>query len=383
MRFLLVQTYYPAVLSSLYQANRGLARRPYAMQWRALMAQCFGTADFYSRNLQALGHQAEEVVMNCRPLQWRWAMEHAVPLVPRLGRRSLRGRNVVWPVLDWRNRVLLAQVHHARPDVVYVFDPSALTLDMIEKIRRTGALVVLQTGSPVAESMPIAAYDAVLSSLPHLVKRVEAAGGRGRYLPLAFEPSVLERLGASATPIDVSFVGGLSPADHGERTDFLERLARVQPFEWWGYGVEHLSPDSPLRTLYRGPAWGLDMYRILQRTRISLNRHAKIAQGNANNMRLYEATGVGSMLLTDRKANLHTLFEVGREVVDYDTVAECAAHIRSYLAREPERAATAAAGQARTLRDHTYRARMREMLGLMAAIREEVAKKPRGEVIRA
>ena len=40
------------------------------------------------------------------------------------------------------------------------------------------------------------------------------------------------------------------------------------------------------------------MYNILSRSKISFNRHINVAENNANNMRLYEATGMGSLLLT-------------------------------------------------------------------------------------
>ena len=73
-------------------------------------------------------------------------------------------------------------------------------------------------------------------------------------------------------------------------------------------------------------------------------------------MRLYEATGVGSLLLTDEGANLSELFEPGREVVTYADVDDLVEKARHYLAHDEERRAIASAGQARTLRDHTYAA---------------------------
>jgi spore maturation protein CgeB len=50
------------------------------------------------------------------------------------------------------------------------------------------------------------------------------------------------------------------------------------------------------------------MYQALRRSLITLGREA----GNA---RLFEATGVGTFLLTDFKDNLQTSFEPSREVV--------------------------------------------------------------------
>jgi spore maturation protein CgeB len=82
-------------------------------------------------------------------------------------------------------------------------------------------------------------------------------------------------------------------------------------------------------------------------------------------MRLYEATGVGSMLLTDAKSNLHELFEPDAEVVTYCDADELAGRIEYFLDHDEERRAIARAGQERTLRDHTYAKRMEELLILL------------------
>ena len=109
----------------------------------------------------------------------------------------------------------------------------------------------------------------------------------------------------------------------------------------------------------------MDMYRALARSRITLNRHINVAENNANNMRLYEATGVGAMLLTDRKDNLHELFELGREVVAYSSKEEAGELVRHYLDHPDEAAQIAQAGQARTLREHTYAQRMQELVPIL------------------
>ena len=84
-------------------------------------------------------------------------------------------------------------------------------------------------------------------------------------------------------------------------------------------------------------------------------------------MRLYEATGVGSLLVTDAKQNLAELFEPASEVVTYRDADELVERVRHYLANEDERRAVAAAGQARTLRDHTYAVRMPELAPMLEA----------------
>jgi len=94
------------------------------------------------------------------------------------------------------------------------------------------------------------------------------------------------------------------------------------------------------------------MYHVLNCSRITLNHHGDVLP-YANNMRLFEATGVGTLLLTDWKENLGEMFDPGKEVVAYRTPEECAELIRYYLAHDDERQAIARAGQGRTLREHT------------------------------
>ena len=145
----------------------------------------------------------------------------------------------------------------------------------------------------------------------------------------------------------------------------LEYLARNTPIQFFGYGADSLDADSPIRARHHGEVWGLDMYRALARSRITLNRHINVAENYANNMRLYEATGVGALLLTDRKDNLGDLFEIGKEVVAYSSAEAAAELIRYYLAHPDEAQAIARAGQARTLREHTYAQRMQELVPIL------------------
>src|SRR5258708_25018123 len=123
-----------------------------------------------------------------------------------------------------------------------------------------------------------------------------------------------------------------------------------------------------MRARYHGEAWGLDAYRILARSRVALNRHGDVAEGFANNMRLYEATGVGTCLLTDSRKDLDRFFDVGKEVVTYDSADDCVEKIKYLLDHEDERAAIAAAGQVRTLKEHTYRQRMQELAEILGEV---------------
>jgi len=83
-------------------------------------------------------------------------------------------------------------------------------------------------------------------------------------------------------------------------------------------------------------------------------------------MRLYEATGVGTLLVTDRKDNLSSLFEPGKEVVAYGSAEEAVELVDYYLQHNEERKQIARSGQARTLSEHSYHHRMEEFIDIVA-----------------
>jgi spore maturation protein CgeB len=355
MRVLIVDTCYPAFLASHYTKNPGLENRAYDEQWRALMDTFFGTADSYSYYLGELGHEAHEVVVNAEPLQLAWAREHGrrPSMLRRLRRRS-------------DPELVLAQADWFEPDVVYVQNLGVLGADLLRTLGE-GRLVVGQIASEPPSEQQLRAFDLLLTSFPHFVERFRARGIPSEYFRIGFDPRVLERLGEREQVSGAAFVGTLGRSLHSHGNDLLERAAARVPIEFWGYNLDGWPSTSPLVRNYRGEAWGLDMLRVLGGARIAVNRHIDFAEDYANNMRLYEATGVGSLLLTDAKRNLSELFEVGREVVAYRDEDELVEAVGHYLAHEDERAAIAAAGQRRTLADHTYAVRMRELSDILDA----------------
>ena len=353
MRVLIVDTSYPQFLAAHYASRPGLEDLSYREQWQSIMATFFGTADAYSHYLGELGHEAHELIVNAEPLQRAWAREHG--LTKRRFRFGRRG-----PAPD----VVLAQIEDFRPDVVYVQNLGILSVEMLRRIRGMTRLLVAQLGSePPLEQL--AEFPLVCTSFPHFVPRLRARGQDTEYLGIAFDPRVLARVDPAHSNGAV-FVGTLARAQWRHANVLIEQAARRAPIDIWGHGGGDWPADSPFRTNWQGEAWGLDMYRVLGDARIAVNRHGDIAEDYANNMRLYEATGVGTLLLTDDKRNMTDLFDVGEEVVVYRDEDELVRLIDHYLSHEDERAAIAAAGQRRTLAEHTYAHRMQDLADILA-----------------
>lgn len=388
MRILILNTDYPEFLRWLYAQHLGLEKQPYEEQMRARNESLFGTADFYSTNLRKLGHEAYDIHANNEFMQKAWAKEHGIRIegpapmkqrarmvLQRTWRISAKTplrylghpvRSVLYSLGKgaWFYDILSAQIKHYKPDVLLNQNIGGISTRFLQEIKPRMKLLVGEHGSVLSEKLDLRCYDLITSLLPDSVTEFRQLGVSSELHRLAFEPRILSYLKDQKKTIGMSFVGGLYDG-HSGRIHLLEVLAaRFGQMQIWGPGVGHLPKNSPIRERYAGQAWGLKMYQVMCRSVMTLNTHGDKA-AYAANMRLYEATGVGTLLITDWQENLHKIFEPGKEVVAYRTPEECAELIQYYLEHDDEREAIVCAGQARTLREHTYYQRMQELVNIL------------------
>jgi hypothetical protein len=273
---------------------------------------------------------------------------------------------VPWPERreseDWQHAALAAQVRFYRPDALLLLDIGALGSFLRDLRAGVRLLIGQQAAMPLAEPGAWSSCDLVLSSFQPTVDWLRQRGARAELLRLGFDETVLQRVPPATRDLPLTFIGSFA-AVHSTRLQLLQSLSREFPLDVWTPMPPADLPE-PLRGRCRGTVWGREMFAILSRSRITLNEHGAIP-AYANNARLYEATGMGALLITDWKPNLPELFEPGREVVAYRDARECAERLRYYLDHPAEAEAIARAGQARTLREHTYACRMRELLEIL------------------
>ncbi len=383
MRLLKIGVYYAAYLRQFYERRPGLAAEPYAAQHAALIDDCFGSSDFWTGALTRLGYETCDLVANAEPLQRAWAAE----------------RGLAFDEADWLFGITGAQVRDFRPDVLIVADYSTVTAAFLRRLKDACPslrLVLGWCGAPYSDGSVFGECDVVLSCVPELVSHFRAAGHQSRHVNHAFEPRILDKLDAHAAPTaDFAFVGSVVKSDrfHIGRERILSTLVKETGLQIWS----EVAPPPPTRVRRvarrllgrpaaassaqpsidarvarraRPPLFGLEMFRQLRASRVALNTHIDISTHSASNMRLFEGTGVGACLLTDWKENLHELFEPDAEVVAYRDAEECVEKVKYLLGHEPRRRDIAAAGQRRTLREHTFASRATL---IDAIIREELS----------
>ena len=364
MRILIFNTDYPSFLKQLYQQTQALPKKSFVDQLQIRNQTFFGISDAYPYNLRLLGHQATELHVNNVYMQRAWAKAHK--------HRAL----YAWPfpfnpvisflpfAAPWYYKILEAQIEHYKPDVTINHALAEIDARFLRRMKSKLGLLVGQIAAPYPADLDFSPYDLMLSSLPNYVQRFEQAGLRSRLFRLGFDPRTLEQVGSIPRDIPISFVGSISAA-HARRTQWLEKLCEQLPVKVWGQGVGNVPRTSAIAAAYQGPAWGLDMYRILARSQITLNMHINISENHANNMRLYEATGMGTLLLTDAKKNLTDMFTPDREVMTYTDTQDCI-RIAQQLLNDPHHCShIALAGQQKTLQAHNYQQRIKEFIDIV------------------
>ena len=364
MRFVILTNDYPSFLTWLYAQHPALERQPYAVQLEKRREALFSAAWPYASHFTQAGHESHDLYVNNVPMQRAWAREHGVNTRLPWKFRLRRGL-VPWASRDeeqWLAKVLAAQIEHYKPDVLLNQAMDSLSPRFLRGMKGHRFLVGEHAATTLPRSEDYACYDLVVSSVPTTVAAFRDRGVPAESLRLGFDPAWLACTNTAARTVDGSFVGSFYGV-HTGRAALVDLLCRRVPsMKVWAPAIDELPPS--IRAAHQGPAWGREMYRVLACSKVTVNHHGDLFP-YANNQRLYEATGLGALLLTDWKANLGEMFEPGTEVVTYRSADECADLLQYYLEHGAERQTIADAGRRRTLAQHTYAQRMAELVDVI------------------
>ncbi len=376
LQFVHTCTFYPAHLDQIYARHQGLSERSYEIQLQTILSDNFGWVTAWKQHLEATRqYEVRIIVTNCKPLQLTWAKEN----------------NLLCSSVGWSNQVLRAQLSAVRPNLWFSNTYTVSPALHIELKKLIPSLKILGwDGLSLCDTRRYVGCDLVLTCSVEALHFYLAHGTPCVLFPFGFEPDVLRQLPALERTIPCSFVGQLSFQQGGHfcRFDFLRSLVDLVDINLYLStlptagavllqslrAAQSLRFQNALDLWHRylasailskrnlGIVFGLDMYRVLGSSVLTLNSHIDAAGNRAGNMRLWEATGMGACLITDYKENLHEIFIPDEEVVVYRTAEECAEKIR-YLGRHPDRAAEIGArGQQRTLSQYTMKRRIESIL---------------------
>jgi spore maturation protein CgeB len=392
-RFIKVTSFYKNFLESYYESNPDIVTQKYDDQYQHLMQQGYGYSNYFPHYLhQNYGIDGHEIIHNARHLQDAWASEHGT---------ELSG-----------NKLLLEQLKTYQPEILFIQDSANFSAAFIKKIREEIGSLRLIIGHCCApyNSESIKAfrnYDVILACSERFLKDFKSKGIHSYLFPHAIESSLIGQLGAPSDTInEIIFIGSLLYRSefHKTRISYVEEILQHNlPLQIYGQletdpllllkmkqatylGVKFLSAlhiksilenrslqkigqlkEMPRKSRYSSairksiknePLFGKEMLQKISRYSVGFNLHGEVAGDYAANVRMFEVTGAGSLLVTDHKKNIRTLFEPDTEVLTYNSKEECVEKLSWAINHPAEARAIALAGQQRTLRDHSVEKRV-------------------------
>lgn len=384
-RIVRITNLYPEFLKAYYQRFPEIIKENHHEQYHHLIQHSFDSTITTSKQLTLLGNESHVIFSNAYPLQNQWATENSI---------AASGKEL-----------LLEQIENIRPDVLWIDDVQLIDANWIRLVRgRVPCLkiVTAEICAPynVKHVRELGRLSFLFTCTPCLKKDFENQQLKTYLIYHAFEKKVLEVLDQNNhyEENDLVFTGSLYTGNgfHAERIRYLEKiLSAGLPLKVFGnressrkilvkaaayYGmratknilgernvrkISYLNRfnafgNTPVKFYSKNliknmapPVYGVDQLKLLKNAKICFNIHGEIAQNCAGNLRLFEATGVGTCLITDWKENLPELFDINKEIVTYKSEAECIDKMRWLLENPKITKEIAQAGQLRTIKDHS------------------------------
>jgi len=268
------------------------------------------------------------------------------------------------------NKRLIAKIESFNPDIIFVIKGDELLPEFLAEIKNRFNVLLLNwlPDNPFYLGLKnilatIPAYDYVFTFEPaNLVDLKKYEKVKAYFLPLACEPQVHKKIALTSQEqkeygCDICFVGSALP----ERAKILSGLSDYK-LGIWGRGWS--SQKYGISRYFKGEASGEKMVKIYNACKIVLNIHAPQTVEGAN-MRTFEICASGAFQLSDNRASIPGLFEVGKEIVLFNDLAELKKSIDYYLANEQERLGIATNGFNRAVSEHTYLNRMEKIFSLI------------------
>jgi hypothetical protein len=262
-------------------------------------------------------------------------------------------------------QILLAQIEQHRTEVFYNLDPIRYGSEFVAKLPGCVKKSVGWRAAP-SGSADLTKYDLIVCNFPSILDSWRQKGCRVAYFFPAHDP-VMDAFAAARTEeFDLIFIGGFS-RHHVKRSQALRaaasttgvrarfyledsRLTRLANFLPPVPALRSYRHPDEIREIRADPLYGLDAYAAIAKSRIVFNGAVDMAGEDRGNMRCFEATGCGAVLLTDA-GRYPEGFVDGETMLEYSSPEQVPELINRLMRDETLARSIAQAGCA-MVRDH-------------------------------
>lgn len=270
--------------------------------------------------------------------------------------------------------IVIAQIRKFAPSHLIVMNPGYFKKDnRFDKLLHYCPSIktkICWYGAPSGEISFLKKYDYVLSPSKNLTEKYLNDSLKCFHLNHAFEPRILDLVGEDKQRKNkICFIGSLNSGNewYNQRISYLERISKEIEIDIYS-DVQKLSYYQRFKHIYifkrhslckfllerniknnlllnhsdknnlprydrltssqiakkiNPPRYGLDMFKLLSSYRFTFNMHIPLSGNTAGNLRLTEALGLGTCLLTDSKINNKEFLCNYADRLSYNTADDC------------------------------------------------------------
>tara|TARA_B100001057_G_scaffold268670_1_gene268795 strand:+ start:1684 stop:2844 length:1161 start_codon:yes stop_codon:yes gene_type:complete len=372
IKFLRISSIYPAFLKEI---NNTIDRTEnYNNILKTIFESKYSVSNFLSQELSKKNYECNEIIHNCSLIQNKWINEYG-------------GTNK-------KKDILFEQIKFYDPDVLFLGDLKILkklNIKTIKKVTNIKLVLCFHCAPFQKENLkePINA-DAFITCTEGYKQKIKKNFKKDVLLMKhAFKPSDNDNFEIKETSrsIDVTFSGSLflNHSLHLGRVKIIYDLMKKFKNNYIAVNfskffilefiflilksIIKLKFFKDLKVFYKiiyiylfckKPIFGKNMHNVLKKTKILVNKHIEDTE-YAGNMRLFESTGLGCLLMTDKKKDLEKLFVLDKEVVVFENSDDLISKINIYLSNKEKLLEIAKNGQKKTLSSHNYKNRVKQL----------------------
>ncbi len=396
---------YPQVINN-FERKQNCLNLNYSVHLKKFLDEYNIETPGFSKKMLLMGNPSNDIIYNYYDLQIKWQKENNISLDQELSFQ------------DKLYFIFEKQISHLKPEIIFfrtqpLFDSKKI-INLKEKFKFIKK-IICHNGFP---SKNLKNIDLIFSSSPALNDFYKNQGLKSTLLYHSFDENILSKVNNNTKKDNIIFcgqTGDTKSAHYKTRFDYLNDLLshdfpiNCHSSEFFENPNKIISNNlkqnirnsliklfgnklkSTLRKIniklknnkiynfiedintYENrkkylhnfwpnkifePLYGIDMYNKLYNCNITLNIHTDILIENCGNYRMFEATGLGSCLITEHKENIKDLFEPDNEVVTYKSLEELKDKLR-ILDNDKELCKKISdQGQKKTLNYHTLNSRL-------------------------
>tara|TARA_B100000989_G_C19531852_1_gene470472 strand:+ start:3991 stop:5139 length:1149 start_codon:yes stop_codon:yes gene_type:complete len=365
LSFLRISSAYPSFIKKLQ--NNNLRNLNYNSLIDLYFKENYSVSNNITNELSKLNYECKEVISNFDLSQKLWLKEFG-------NKRS-------------KDNIIIQQIKFYKPDIVYLGNSELANKEMIDLIRQQDFIKLILSFhcAPFNKKIfrNLKNVDGIVTCTEgYYIKCINEISKNVLLMQHAFPKKIIKD--NIKKNINLSFIGSifLEKNLHYDRVDIIYSLMRKFNNKFIAINFSNkffLSYFFALfksiykfsifkdfsfffKILYiysfaRKPIFGKDMYNVLSKTKILINTHIGDTEF-AGNMRLFEGTGLGCLVITDKKKGLEKLFNIGDEIDIFlnkeDLIQKCG----KYLSDEKLLNKISINGYKKTYNFHNYENRI-------------------------